>query len=84
MEDFHSKRKQDGRTCGLYGRTELKKFRSELVGIVDVLLVNLPHEASIIYHIFSLCYQMTNRWFAVGRFRKNKPISNINCVQLSK
>ena len=63
---------------------ELMKSRPELIGTADVLLVNLPHEG--IDHLPDLLplLWMTNRWFVAGRFRKNKPISNINCVQLSK
>ena len=46
MEDFHSKRKQDGSYfVDCMDARELKEFRSELAGVVDVLLVNLPHES---------------------------------------
>ena len=46
MEYFHSKRKHDGTyLVDCMDARELMKSRPELMGVVDVLLVNLPHES---------------------------------------
>ncbi len=47
MEYFHSKRKHDGTyLVDCMDARELMKSRPELMGVVDVLLVNLPHEST--------------------------------------
>jgi tRNA G37 N-methylase Trm5 len=46
MEYFHSKRKQDGTyVVDCMDARKLVKSRPEMIGTVDVLLVNLPHES---------------------------------------
>ena len=46
MEYFHSKRKHDGTyLVDCMDARELMKSRPELMGVIDVLLINLPHES---------------------------------------
>ena len=46
MDHFHSKRKQEGAyVVDCIDARELMKSRPELIGTVDVLLANLPHES---------------------------------------
>ena len=46
MEDFHSKRKQNGTyVVDCMDARKLMESRPEMVGTADVLLVNLPHES---------------------------------------